>query len=42
LGDWMSTVSDKEMYVNSVFSHELYVEFDSTDEFLTWFSMNYG
>jgi hypothetical protein len=42
LEGWMSIVSDKEMYVNSVFSHELYVEFDSTDEFLIWFGTNYG
>jgi hypothetical protein len=42
LDDWISTISDEETYVNSVFSHGLYVEFDSTDEFLTWFSENYG
>ncbi len=42
LGDWMSMVSGEEMYVKSVFSHGLYVEFDSTDEFLVWFAANYG
>jgi len=42
LDDWISMVSDKETHVNSVFSSELYVEFESTDEFLAWFTENYG
>jgi hypothetical protein len=42
LDDWISMVSDKETHVNSVFSSELYVEFKDTDEFLAWFTENYG
>ena len=42
LDDWISVVSDRETRVNSVFGHGLYVEFDGTDEFLAWFTANYG
>ena len=42
LDDWISVVSDKETHVNSVFGSELYVEFESTEEFLDWFAENYG
>jgi hypothetical protein len=38
LGEWMELISQKDAYVDSVSDGEMFVEFESTIDFITWFN----
>lgn len=42
VGDWINILDDPDVHVSSVFNDELYVEFESTKEFIEWFNSNYS
>ena len=39
---WIDRFSHEGTYVNSVYDGEMFLEFESTADFLAWFNANYG
>ena len=42
LESWISRWNDPTVYVNSIFDETSFYEFESTEEFLEWYSTNFG
>jgi hypothetical protein len=40
--EWIGRFSHEDVYVNTVYDEEMYLEFESTADFLVWFDENYG
>jgi hypothetical protein len=39
---WISRWNDPTVFVNSIFNDKSFREFESTEEFLEWYSANFG